>query len=90
MLNLQNFAQLLTVAAALGGFYIWLRKLADGTRCQLRSEMLRIYYHNRDAGRIRQYEWENFAMLYAAYKALSGNSFIDHIHEEIQEWEVIS
>ena len=66
-----------------------IRKIASGTRCQLRSEMLRIYYHNRESGTIRQYEYENFVMLYEAYKALSGNSFIDKIYEEIQKWEII-
>lgn len=67
-----------------------MRKISNGTRCQLRSEMLRIYYHNRGDGEIRQYELENFIMLYEAYKALKGNSFIDKIHEEVLSWEVIS
>ena len=67
-----------------------IRKIADGTRCQLRSEMLRIYYHNRDAEEIRQYELENFIMLYEAYKALKGNSFVDKISEEVLSWKVIS
>lgn len=66
------------------------RKIADGTKCQLRSEMLRIYYHNRETRKIRQYEYENFVMLYEAYKALKGNSFIDKIYKELQSWEVIS
>lgn len=65
-------------------------KLANGTKCQLRSEMLRIYYHNRENRKIRQYEYENFVMLYEAYKALKGNSFIDKIYEDIESWEVIS
>ena len=67
-----------------------IRKIADGTRCQLRSEMLRIYYHNRECATIRQYEIENFFMLYDAYKALKGNSFIDKIHDEVESWEVIT
>lgn len=66
------------------------RKIANGTRCQLRSEMLRIYYRHREDGKIRQYEYENFVMLYEAYKALKGNSFIDKIYGEVREWEVIS
>ena len=65
-------------------------KIANGTKCQLRSEMLRIYYNNRDTGKIRQYEYENFVMLYEAYKALKGNSFIDKIYEEVHSWEIIS
>lgn len=64
------------------------RKVANGTKCQLRSEMLRIYYHNHQSGTIRQYENENFIKLYEAYKALGGNSFIDKIYKEIQTWEV--
>lgn len=66
------------------------KKIANGTKCQLRSEMLRIYYHNRERAKIRQYEFENFIMLYEAYKALKGNSFIDKIYGEVQSWEVIS
>ena len=67
-----------------------MRKISDGTRCQLRNEMLRIYYHNKDNDKIRQYEYENFVMLYEAYKALNGNSFIDKIYSEVKTWEVVS
>lgn len=67
-----------------------IRKIADGTRCQLRSEMLRIYYRNHEDERIRQFELENFIMLYEAYKALKGNSFIDKISREVLSWEVIT
>ena len=67
-----------------------IRKIATGTKCQLRSEMLRIYYHNRESGEIRQFEYENFVMLYEAYKALKGNSFIDKIHKEVESWEIVS
>jgi hypothetical protein len=66
------------------------RKISNGTKCQLRSEMLRIYYHNREAEKIRQYEYENFVMLYDAYKALKGNSFIDKIYEEVHSWDIVS
>lgn len=66
------------------------RKIKTGMRCQLRSEMLVIYYHCREKRIIRQYEYENFIMLYEAYKALKGNSFIDKIYKEVQEWEIIT
>ena len=68
---------------------VWVHKIAEGTKCQLRSEMLRIYYRNREKQTIHQYEYENFVFLYEAYKALKGNSFIDKIYKEIQSWEVI-
>lgn len=66
---------------------VWIRKIKDGQKCMLRSEMLRTYYHNKD-GKIRQYEYENFVLLYESYKALGGNSFIDKIYNEVKTWEV--
>lgn len=69
---------------------ISVHKIKNGVKCQLRSEMLQIYYHNREKKIIRQYEYENFVYLYEAYKALKGNSFIDKIYKEIQEWEVVT
>ena len=66
------------------------KRISNGTKCQLRSEMLRTYYKNREAQTIRQFEYENFIMLYEAYKALHGNSFIDKIYEEVRSWEVVS
>ena len=69
---------------------ISIHKISSGTRCQLRSEMLRIYYHNREKEIIRQYEYENFVMLYEAYKALKGNSFIDKIYVEVKKWEIVT
>ena len=64
-------------------------KIKNGTKCQLRSEMLRIYYKHKDEEQIRQYEYENFVYLYEAYKSLKGYSFIDKIYNDIKEWEVV-
>jgi hypothetical protein len=69
---------------------MFVKKVAEGQKCQLRSEMLRTYYRNRESGKIRQFEYENFVMLYEAYKALKGNSFIDKIYEEVHSWEIIT
>lgn len=66
------------------------QKIKNGMKCQLRSEMLQIYYHNRESKVIHQYEYENFVFLYEAYKALKGNSFIDKIYEEVHDWEIIT
>ena len=78
---------LLSVAIPL---VVWIRKIVEGQKCQLRSDMLRIYYRHHDIKMVRQYEYENFVALYEAYKALKGNSFIDKIYAEIKSWEVIS
>ena len=68
---------------------VWVMKIAEGQKCLLRSEMLQIYYRNRETGQIHQHEYENFVFLYEAYKAMKGNSFIDKIYKEVQTWEVI-
>ena len=63
-------------------------KIRDGQKCQLRSDMLRTYYKNRDEQKLRQYEAENFVMMYQAYKAMGGNRFIDEIYSPVTKWDV--
>ena len=62
--------------------------IREGQRCTLRAYMLSTYYKHHDNDRIRQYEYENFILMYKAYKALGGNSFIDRIYAEVMTWEV--
>lgn len=63
-------------------------KIRDGQRCLLRSEIVRIYYRNLPDKAMHEYEYKNMDECYKAYKALGGNSFIDHLHAEMQEWEI--
>lgn len=65
-------------------------KIQEGIRCQLRSGMLHIYYKNLESKTVRQYDLENFILMYKAYKALKGNSFIDEIYEAVTSWEMIT
>ena len=67
-----------------------LDNLTDALKCQLRHDMLHTYYRHREDRTIRQYELEDFLFLYRGYKALGGNSYIDRIKREIDEWEVVS
>ena len=77
-------------AAVLCGILLWARRITEGVKCQLRSDMLRIYYHNRETETIRQYEYENFILQYEAYRAMGGNSFITKIHDEVRSWDVVT
>jgi hypothetical protein len=81
--------QIVSLAGIITGGIVSISKVFSGQRCLLRSEMLRIYYKNRGVGKIRQYEFENFVMLYEAYKKLKGNSFIDKVYDELKTWEVV-
>ena len=63
--------------------------MREGQRCLLRSEILGLYYRNHGQKQLREFEYRNLEHCYKAYKALKGNSFIEHIHAEMQEWEII-
>lgn len=84
------FGALLAIKRTRDDMHEKLEKVMEGQKCQLRSEMLRTYYQNKDVNQIRQFEFENFIKLYEAYKALDGNSFIDKIHDEVGKWEIIT
>lgn len=60
----------------------------NGIMCLLRKDMLDIYYANKDTKHIREYEYKNFISCYEAYKAMGGNSFIDHVKSEVDEFEI--
>lgn len=64
------------------------KKIREGQKCQLRADMLRTYHRNKDTRTLRQYEAENFVMMYQAYKAMGGNSFIDEIYDHVTKWDV--
>ena len=92
--EIQQIAALIVAVAGAAGV-VWkvrdkFNAVADGIRCQLRTEMLRTYYRHKDDKKIRQYEKENFEHNFNAYKVLGGNSFIDDVHEAVKSWEVIS
>ena len=63
--------------------------LREGQRCLLRTEIVRIYYRHHDDRKLREYEYKNMEECYKAYKSLKGNTFIDRIHAEMQEWDII-
>jgi hypothetical protein len=81
--------EIVALIGAIVPVIISVMKISNGTKCQLRSEMLRIYYRHYESKEIRQYEYENFVMLYEAYKALKGNSFIDKIYKEVKTWKIV-
>lgn len=84
-------AELVGLIGVLIPVIVSVSKIANGTKCQLRSEMLRIYYAHKDEGVIRQFEYENFMMLYESYKVLKGNSFItDKVYPEVKRWKIES
>ena len=72
------------------GGVVSIRRVIAGIRCVLRAYMLSTYYRNKDSKTIRQYEAENYSKMYAAYKSMRGNSFIDEITKDVKDWEVVT
>lgn len=68
--------------------WISVRKMNDALKCMLRSQILEIYFDHKDERKIPQMGFENVSYLYAAYKALGGNSFVDKVFSDIKTWEV--
>lgn len=81
------------------GFFVLLYKqwekikdIADAQKCQLRSDILAIYYKHcdEDEPTLREYERKNLDSLFAAYEVLRGNSFVSDIYEDqMRHWRVI-
>lgn len=78
------------LAGAIAVVATFIKKLVRGQKCQLRNDMLAIYYKHKDSKTIPQFEYQNFMEMHDAYKALKGNSFVDKIHNDITGWEISS
>lgn len=93
---LENIAKVIGFVGTIGGAFIFMAKMWKeqskskvGQLCLLRQEMLKIYYKHLEDKTIRQYEAENFVMMYEAYKARGGNSFIDEVYDTVTSWKLI-
>jgi hypothetical protein len=63
--------------------------IREGQRCLLRAEIVRMYYRHKEDRALREFEFKLLEQCYRAYKVLKGNSFIDHLYQEMMEWEII-
>lgn len=65
------------------------KEIKEGQKCLLRDKIVSTYYRHLKDSQLHQFEYENLCLCYKAYKELGGNSFVDHIYSEMQEWTVI-
>ena len=93
--HLETIAKVAGYLTTLSGIVVFVvrtlkeqKKIREGQKCQLRAYMLQIYHDNKETRKLRQYEAENFVLMYKAYKAMGGNSFIDEIYEHVTKWEL--
>lgn len=96
--TLKTVASIIAYLGTVGGVFIFLWKqwkkikdIADAQKCQLRSDILNIYYKHCDEEEptLREYERKNLDSLYSAYEVLRGNTFIKDIYEDqMRHWRV--
>ncbi len=85
-----NVMALVGFAAFLAKLWGHMRSLTKGLQCLLRNQITEIYYRHNDEQQptLREYERKSLDYLYAAYKALGGNSYIDDIYKIMRSWLV--
>lgn len=64
------------------------RTQREATRSLLRTEMVKAYYKYRKSKKMPYYIREAWYEDYVSYKKLHGNSFVDDLKSEIDEWGI--
>lgn len=59
--------------------------LKDGVLCLLRAELIKYHEKYMTEGSITMHGYQNWMLMYKAYKALGGNGMIDHMYQDIEE-----
>lgn len=69
-----------------------LNNITGGLKSMERDRITAIYYKHSDEGEptLRQYERESLDTLYASYKTLGGNSFVQDLYGQMRHWKVIT
>ena len=87
--NIGYIAVIIGALVTVYKLYCEWKKARNGQLCLLRNELLKIYYKYKDKEELPQYEAQNFTLMYDAYKARGGNSFIDEVHKHVIKWELL-
>lgn len=61
----------------------------EATKCSLRNDILQIYDQCKDKQEITLYQLEAISLSYELYKKLKGNSFVQAIYNEVQNYKKI-
>lgn len=74
----------------IGALFMFVKSINKGTKCSLRNDILGIYDRCKDKKQITQYQLQSIEYSYDLYKKLGGNSFVDKIKKEIEEFDITS
>ena len=59
--------------------------IEEGIVCLLRVKLIELHTMHMREGTISAQEYQNWMLMYKAYKALGGNGMIDHMKAEVEE-----
>lgn len=62
--------------------------LKEGVLCLLRVKLIEYHAKYMESGFISSNAYQNWMLMYKAYKALGGNGLIDHMKEEIESLHI--
>lgn len=71
--------------------FVWatVRLIIKGIKCSLRNDILNIYDRCKDTKRITRYQLQSIKYSYDVYKKLKGNSFVEDIVKEVNEFKIV-
>lgn len=73
----------------IGVLWIFAKYIFEAIKGLLRHAILSVYDACKVERKITRYQLQNVHFLYAIYKKLGGNSFVDEIMEEIKDFKII-
>ena len=79
------WTQIVFFAAIIFFIINWIR----ATKCSLRNDILQIYDQCKDSKEISLYQLEAISLSYSLYKKLKGNSFVEAIYKEVQNFKKV-
>ena len=71
--------------------FVWVsvRLIIKGIKCALRNDILAIYDRCKDTKRITRYQLQSIKYSYDVYKKFKGNSFVDDIVKQVNEFKIV-
>lgn len=73
----------------IGAVWAFVRLIIKGLKCSLRNDILDIYDRCKDTKRITRYQLQSIKYSYDVYKKFKGNSFVDEIVRQVNEFKIV-
>lgn len=72
----------------LGVLIAFVKSIHNGIKCTLRNDIVEIYENCKPTKTISKFQYDTLCSSYQEYKRLKGNSFVDKLMSELEEFEI--